>query len=129
MAENHIQELNALKARIEKMGSYLHIDDKRKRVSELDEQAAAPGFWDDQQTAQSVMSKAAALRDEIEEYDFAVSELEDAEVANEMALEEDDEDLEGDVRRWQRALATAMKEESVGVEGEKLWGRVTGEIR
>lgn len=97
MAENHIQELDALKARIEKMGSYLHIDDKRLRVRELDEQAAAPGFWDDQQVAQAVMSEASALRDEIAEYDSAVLELEDAEVANEMALEEDDEELAQEV--------------------------------
>lgn len=97
MAENHIQELESLRARIEKMGSYLHIDEKRERLAELEEQSAAPGFWDDQQAAQAVMSKAAGLRDEIEEFDSAAAELEDAEVANEMAVEEDDDELAEEV--------------------------------
>ena len=34
-ADNHAQELAALRERIEKMGSYLHIDDKRGQLAEL----------------------------------------------------------------------------------------------
>ena len=97
MIENHEQELSALRERIQTMGSYLHIDEKRSQVAELEKQSAAPGFWDDQQAAQAVMSRAANLRDEIAEYDSAVSALEDAEVANEMALEDDDASLEEEV--------------------------------
>lgn len=96
MADNHAQELTALRERIEKMGSYLHIDDKRGQLAELEAQSAQGGFWDDQEHAQSIMSKAAALRDEIAEYDNAVSLLEDAETANELAIEGDDE-LEAEV--------------------------------
>ena len=96
MADNHAQELAALRERIEKMGSYLHIDDKRGQLAELEAQSAQAGFWDDQEHAQGIMSKASALRDEIAEYDNAVSLLEDAETANELAMEGDDE-LEGEV--------------------------------
>ena len=96
MADNHAQELAALRERIEKMGSYLHIDDKRGQLAELEAQSAQAGFWDDQEHAQGIMSKASALRDEIVEYDNAVSLLEDAETANELAMEGDDE-LEGEV--------------------------------
>lgn len=91
MADNHAQELAVLRERIEKMGSYLHIDDKREQLAGLEGQSAQAGFWDDQEHAQSIMSKAAALRDEIAEYDNAVSLLEDAETANELAMEGDDE--------------------------------------
>lgn len=91
MTDNHAQELSALQVRIEKMGAYLHIDDKRSRLAELEEQSAQAGFWDDQEHAQSIMSQAAALRDEISEFEQAVSLLEDAEVANELALAGDDE--------------------------------------
>ena len=38
MADNHAQELAALRERIEKMGSYLHIDDKRGQLAELEAQ-------------------------------------------------------------------------------------------
>ena len=97
MAENHAQELKELRSRIETIGSYLHIDDKREQVAELEQQSAAPDFWNDQQSAQAVMSKAAGLRSDIEAFDTAVSMLEDAEVANEMTLEEDDDSLEAEV--------------------------------
>lgn len=103
MAENHSQELSVLRERIQKMGSYLHIDEKREQLSELEGQSAESGFWDDQERAQSVMSKASALRDEISEYERAVSGLEDAEIANELALEGDDE-LEAEVLEAIRML-------------------------
>ena len=82
MAENHEQELKALRERIETIGEYLHIDRERVELAALEKKSAEPGFWDDQQQAQSVMSQAAGLRDEISEYDSAVEALGDAEVAN-----------------------------------------------
>ncbi len=91
MADINAQELAALRERIIQMGSYLHIDDKRERLVELERQSAQTGFWDDQERAQSTMSKAAGLRDEISEYEKAVALLEDAEVANELAMLGDEE--------------------------------------
>ena len=97
MVENHERELNKLRERIETMGSYLHIDAKRDELASLEEASAAPDFWNDQAAAQATMSQAAALRDEINEFDAAMAALEDAEVANEFALEEDDEDMAAEV--------------------------------
>lgn len=97
MADNHDLELKALKERIETIGEYLHIDKKRVELKELEKKSTEPGFWDDQQAAQAVMSQAAGLRDEIAVYDGAVESLEDAEVANEFAVEEDDADMEAEV--------------------------------
>ena len=91
MAENHEQELVALRARIEKICSYLHISEKRVKLSELEAESAKEGFWNDQEHAQAIMSKASSLRDEIAEYEAAVELLEDAEVANELALDGDEE--------------------------------------
>lgn len=96
MADNHAQEIDALRERIENIESYLHIADKRAQLGELETRSAQSGFWDDAERAQSIMSQASALRDEISEYERAVSLLEDAEVANELALDGDDE-LESEV--------------------------------
>ena len=97
MVENHESELKELRERIEVMRSYLHIDEKSEQASELEKLSTEPGFWDDQERAQSVMSKVSKLRGEIEEYGQTASALEDAEVANELAVEEDDADLEAEV--------------------------------
>ena len=97
MAENHIQQLEALQERIGAIGEYLHIDAKRAQLAELEKKSSAADFWNDQQHAQSIMSQAAGLRDEIAEYDDACAALEDAFVANEFAVEEDDESMEAEV--------------------------------
>lgn len=97
MADNRSQELNALRERIETIGAYLHIEEKRVQLAELEQQSAQPGFWDDQEHAQGIMSRAADLRGEIEEYDAAFAALEDAEVANELACADDDDELADEV--------------------------------
>jgi peptide chain release factor 2 len=95
--ENHAQSLKALSARIATIGEYLHVDEKRGRLSELEQQAARPDFWDDNVKAQETMSKVAGLREELSQYDAATAALEDAEVANELALESDDKELAAEV--------------------------------
>ena len=97
MIENREQELKALRDRIETIGNYLHIDEKRAKLAELEEQSAAPDFWNDQQAAQAIMSQAAGLRDDITTFDDSMAKLDDADVANEFALEEDDEDMAAEV--------------------------------
>ncbi len=97
MIEDRSGELEALRARIAEVGSYLHVDAKRERLAALDEQSSRPGFWDDSTKAQAIVKQASDLRDEIEGYDSAVSMVEDAMVANELALEGDDESLAAEV--------------------------------
>lgn len=106
MADTKALELVALRERITKMGSYLHIDDKRERLADLERLSAQAGFWDDQERAQATMSKAASLRDEISEYEKAVTLLEDAEVANELALL-GDEELEAEAADTIQALVSS----------------------
>ena len=121
MAENHSQELNALQERIETIGSYLHIDDKRGRLAELERTSAEPGFWDDQEQAQRIMSAAADLRGEIERYDAARASLEDAQVANELACSEGDGELEEEV-------VVAIRELSSQADALELDSWFTGEL-
>lgn len=97
MVENRAIDIDALRKRAEGMGEYLHLDAKRAELAGLEARAAEPGFWDDQSTAQSVMGQASGLRDEIESYAAAISALDDLEVANELAIAEDDEDLAAEV--------------------------------
>lgn len=108
MIENRNDEIKALGERIRTIGAYLHIDAKREEMAALEEQTAAPDFWNDQAHAQGIMSQVAVLRESVAEYDKAVAQLEDAEVANEFALEEGDEALAAEVVDTLRSLtATA----------------------
>ena len=74
--------------RVSDARGYLHIYDKRAELARLDEESAAPGFWDDAAHAQSVSKQASNLRDTIHEYEEAAALLEDARAALELADED-----------------------------------------
>ncbi len=93
-----------MRARIEEMGEYLHLGLKRDEIAALEEKASEPGFWDDQAAAQKVMSRAADMRDEVATYEEAISILEDAEAANELAVVEDDEEMAAELVSTLKAL-------------------------
>lgn len=108
MIENRHAEITALRDRVARIAEYLHIDAKRSELAALDEHAAEPGFWDDQAQAQAVMAQAADLREEIETYDGIVAALDDAEVANELALSEEDEGLAAELDQQLRDITSRV---------------------
>ena len=98
MIENRTPEIAALRERVGQMAEYLHLDAKRAELAALEAKTAEPGFWDDQSTAQAVMAQAVgAARRDRGATRAVVSALEDVEVANELALAEDDEELAAEV--------------------------------
>ena len=100
--------------RVDAAHAYLHIEDRRKQLEDLDAQIAAPGFWDDASHAQQVSKQASDLREVIKSYEDAVARLDDARCALELAaddgsfaqeaastLEELDKKLDGlEVESW-----------------------------
>jgi peptide chain release factor 2 len=71
-------------------GGIFDVAARREELHALDLKAAEPGFWDDQNSAQEVISKANAHRAVLEPYDEMVSKLEDAEVMMELLEMEED---------------------------------------
>lgn len=90
--ESHAGQITALQERLEEIQRYMTVDLKRAEQARLEEQSAAPGFWDDPQAAQQLMGQIAALRNDITAYDNAVSLLGDVESAEELAQEADDQE-------------------------------------
>ncbi|KAF0208990.1 MAG: peptide chain release factor [Actinobacteria bacterium] len=93
-----------MRERVVRISEYLHLDAKRAEVAALEVKAAEPGFWDDPNTAQGIMSQAAGLRDEIVSYESIVADLDDFEVSNELAVAEQDEDLASEATASERDL-------------------------
>ncbi len=89
MAENYDAELQNLKERINAIHAYLHIEDKRDQIEILEEEAAAPDFWNNQSKAQSVMSKVSSLRDQVTKYEYVAIMFDDAKVAKELMSEDE----------------------------------------
>lgn len=108
--EDRSAELGKLRRRVEEIAAYLHIEEKRGRVAELEQQAAAPGFWDDNDHAQTVMSEVSALKGDVRAYDDAMGALDDADVANELAVEGQDADMAAEVGTLLEKLQASIDE-------------------
>jgi len=67
------------------------VDGKRKRVAELFERSAAPDFWANGETAQSVLKEQARLQKTVESWDKQWKALEDARVLLELGEEAKDD--------------------------------------
>ena len=93
MIEDRTSDIQALRVRVARIAEYLHLDAKRTDLAALEERTTASDFWGDQSTAQQVMAQASGLRDEIAAYESLVSDLDELEVANELAVGDSDEEL------------------------------------
>ena len=56
------EQVKDLHRRTDDLRRYLAYDDKTAQLAHIDEQAAAPGFWDDSKAAETVMREARALK-------------------------------------------------------------------
>ena len=81
------EELDALEVRLDEVEQYLHLDEKRGRVAELERESAAPGFWDDGDRARMLMAELSAARDDVQSVENARTALDDARTALEFAAE------------------------------------------
>lgn len=82
------RELNEAAARVQDAKGYLHIDEKRAELAELERQTADAGFWNDVAHAQQVSKQASALRETIASYDAAQGLVDDIAAAWELARED-----------------------------------------
>ena len=88
MADKELKDIEQVSQRVSDAHGFLHIDDKTAQLTALDAQIAQAGFWDDAQRAQAVSKQASSLRDTIDAYNAAVSLLDDARAALELAGED-----------------------------------------
>lgn len=89
-------------------GGGFDLDEKSKRVADLDQQSQAPDFWNDGLVAQKQMRELADLRQQVESWTALRQEVQDARIMLEMAQAEEDEDtgaeLESELDRLQKVL-------------------------
>lgn len=91
MAEVHLsQEIRALRSSMADISAVLRPTEIEREIAELELQAADPNIWDDQSKAQSVTSKLARAKSQLERLSTINAGLDDLEVLIEMANSESD---------------------------------------
>lgn len=92
----------------------LDLDNKQKRIEELEADMEAPGFWDDADKSQKAMKELKGLKSAFERYQELEQGLEDAKTLIEMADEENDTslipDIESEITNFEDKLDTLKVE-------------------
>ncbi|NLB37700.1 MAG: peptide chain release factor 2, partial [Clostridiales bacterium] len=91
--EQYLARIAALKDQMRETGEGLHMDDLERELSELKEEMAAEGFWDDLDRSTRVNQRIAAIERKISHYQELISACDDAEIMVQLADEENDADL------------------------------------
>lgn len=96
--------IEALKQSVAEMAEYVGIDDRRKRLAELEGQQASADFWNNQAKAKEVIAATNAERAYTIPFDSLVKTVEDAGVMLELA------EMESDQTSQQNALKDTLSE-------------------
>lgn len=87
MPAAEVSSIEELRNRLHEVQDYLHLEDTKVLIEQLEQESADPHFWDDAETARDKMSKLSAAKNKVADFDHATSLLQDAEVACELAAE------------------------------------------
>ena len=96
--------IEALKQSVTEMAEYVGIDERRKKLAELEEQQASADFWNNQARAKEVIAATNAERAYTVPFDALVKTVEDAGVMLELA------EMESDQTSQQNALKDTLAE-------------------
>ncbi|MBV8161813.1 MAG: peptide chain release factor 2, partial [Acidimicrobiia bacterium] len=103
-------ELRALGQRLGDAERYLDLEGLRKRLAALEAEASRPDLWDDADAARKVTTDLSRVRGDVEELESIATRLSDAETLYELAVEEGDGSVEGEVGDAVADLARSLGE-------------------
>ena len=72
-----------------------------------------PTFWDDPDKAREISQEATQLKNSVEGYKQLVSDIEDASVMLDMAIEEEDTSMEGEIKQFVNGIQEAVEKQEV----------------
>ncbi|MTI46782.1 MAG: peptide chain release factor 2 [Firmicutes bacterium] len=95
--ESYKARILELTEKIAEVGVSLDLPSLEKQAEEYDKKMMEPDFWDDSQRAQKVVQESKAIKDKIEEYKKIESRLEDVDVLLDLAKEEEEDSMAGEI--------------------------------
>lgn len=93
------EQINELTGTLNSIQDVLDLGAMRKQIEELEDQAAAPDLWNDQDRAQKVTSRLSYLQSEINRIESLGQRMDDLVVLYELASSEDDDDTREEADR------------------------------
>ena len=102
-------DLVALRQRLDQASGYLRIEELRPRRTELEEEMADPGLWNDQDRGRRVQVDLSRVIEDLDHHAGLVARLEDVETLAELAVEESEESLEPEITEVVDALDVELE--------------------
>jgi peptide chain release factor 2 len=103
-------DLADLRRRLDDAKGYLRLDAARSRLVELEKEASEPALWDDPEAARRVTTELARVKDDVDRVDGLERRLSDLETLDELAREEGDESLAGEIGAGLASLSGDLSE-------------------
>lgn len=107
--DNCKQELLTYKEPLEELGQSLDLENKNRRIAEMERQMEEPSFWDDAEKSAKFMKDLNSLKSSVQKYDSLNSQFDDIEAIIEMGTEEDDEELATEAREMLESFKTELE--------------------
>ncbi len=98
------EQINELTGTLNSIQDVLDLGAMRKQIEELEDQAAAPDLWNDQDRAQKVTSRLSYLQGEVNRIESLGQRLDDLSVLYELAADEEDDDTREEADRELESL-------------------------
>ena len=95
--EEYKVKLNNIKPTLDGLGTALKLEDAKREIAELEAESAKDGFWNDLDRSQKVQKRMKQLQQKCEKYEKLCSTWDDLMVICEMALEENDDSMLGEL--------------------------------
>ncbi len=96
--DNCKSELVSYKGTLEELKASLDLENKGRRIVEMERQMEEPDFWDDAAKSAKLMKELNALKSSVGRYNSLTQQYEDIETLIEMGSEEDDAELAAEAR-------------------------------
>ncbi|MBR6789683.1 MAG: PCRF domain-containing protein, partial [Oscillospiraceae bacterium] len=101
--------LRNMKPDLDDLASALGVEKMKLEISELEQKAAQPGFWDDPEASQAVLKRSGSLKTSLAEYEALQTLWEDAGVMIEMAEEMEDASMIPEIDEMMQRLTNGME--------------------
>ncbi|MFB6468951.1 peptide chain release factor 2 [Cytobacillus sp. Hz8] len=104
---------NELEKTVKRLADFrgsLDLENKEARIAQLEDEMMHPNFWDDQQKAQTVISEANGLKDQVNEFYDMNETYENLELTYELVKEESDAELQQELEDEMSELANRLNQ-------------------
>ncbi len=95
--EEYKVKLNELKPILDNLKDAVKPDEVKEELKKLEAESEAEGFWNDLENSQKVLQQIKHLRSKYENYDKLVRQWDDLYTLCDMAIEEDDDSMLGEI--------------------------------